>query len=78
MFIWSILKGPSTYSPKEKRKKLQPATAAKDSDDPSTLNHELSKAFKRIAELETRIHDLTLHSTTMVHCYKNHTISRFI
>ena len=32
-------------------------------DDNNTLNDQLSKCWKRIADLETRIHDLTLQAT---------------
>ena len=32
-------------------------------DEDSTMRDQLSKAWKRIADLETRIHDLTLQAT---------------
>ena len=63
------MKGPAVYSPQEKRKEphkaasVTTAAAAPAEDDTSTLKQELSKAWKRIADLETRIHDLTLRST---------------
>ena len=62
------MKGPAVYSPQERRKEPHKTvsvttTAAPAEDDTSTLKQELSKAWKRIADLETRIHDLTLRST---------------
>ena len=62
------MKGPAAYSPQEKTKESHKTvsvttTAAPAEDDTSTLKQELSKAWKRIADLETRIHDLTLQST---------------
>ena len=36
-------------------------------DDTSTAKQELEKCYKRIADLETRIHDLTLQ-TSVVSC----------
>ena len=67
-----IAKGPpGTYSPKKRRTELKPATAAtavKESNDPNTLKQQLSKAWKRIAHLESCIDDLTFQSTK-VSCY---------
>ena len=62
------IKGTATHSPQEKRKEPHKTVsvttaAAHAEDDTSTLKQELSKAWKRIADLETRIHDLTLRST---------------
>ena len=61
------MKGPAEYSPRQKTKEphktVSVTTAATAEDDTSTLKQELSKAWKRIADLETRIHDLTLRST---------------
>ena len=63
------MKGPAAYSPREKTKEphktvlVTTTAAAPAEDDTSTLKQELSKAWKRIADLETRIHDLTLQST---------------
>ena len=63
------IKGTATHSPQEKRKEphktvsVTTTAAAPAEDDTSTLKQELSKAWKRIADLETRIHDLTLRST---------------
>lgn len=53
------VKDPHSYEGKEPRK---PASVITD-DDMSTLKQELSRAWKRIADLETRIHDLTMQST---------------
>ena len=38
-----------------------PAERAEDEESP--LRDQLNKAWKRIADLETRVHDLTLQST---------------
>ena len=61
----TTIKGTATHSPRERRKEPHKAVSATASaeDDTSTLKQELSKAWKRIADLETRIHDLTLRST---------------
>ena len=42
-------------------------TAAEGPEEESPLREQLNKAWKRIADLETRVHDLTLQ-TTMVCC----------
>ena len=42
-------------------------TASEGPEEESPLREQLNKAWKRIADLETRVHDLTLQ-TTMV-CY---------
>ena len=42
-----------------------------DTED-STLKDQLSKAWKRIADLETRVHDLTLQSTMVSVLYTVH------
>ena len=34
-------------------------------DEASTVKQELEKCYKRIADLETRIHDLTLQTTAV-------------
>ena len=34
-------------------------------DDTSTVKQELDKCYKRIADLETRIHDLTLQNSVV-------------
>ena len=67
-YFFTVIKGTAAHSPREKRKEPHKAasvttTAAPAEDDTSTLKQELSKAWKRIADLETRIHDLTLRST---------------
>ena len=72
MFCITI-KGTATHSPQEKRKEPHKTVsvttaAAHAEDDTSTLKQELSKAWKRIADLETRIHDLTLRSTMVGDC----------
>lgn len=40
-----------------------PVPSAGESEEDSPLKEQLNKAWKRIADLETRIHDLTLQST---------------
>ena len=40
-----------------------PGTTAR--DDTSTAKQELEKCYKRIADLETRIHDLTLQNSVV-------------
>ena len=42
-------------------------------DEDSTMKDQLSKAWKRIADLETRIHDLTLQATmvSIILCMSN-------
>ena len=37
----------------------------KEKEDDSPLKEQLNKAWKRIADLETRVHDLTLQSTVV-------------
>ena len=61
----TTVKGLATHSPRERRKEPHKAVSATApaEDDTSTLKQELSKAWKRIADLETRIHDLMLRST---------------
>lgn len=57
------LKGPHSYEHRREGKEPgKPAPITTD-DDTSTLKQELSRAWKRIADLETRVHDLTMQST---------------
>lgn len=44
------------------KKSLAPAKV----DESGALKDQLSKAWKRIADLETRVHDLTLQSTIVM------------
>lgn len=57
------LKGPHSCEYKREGKEPgKPAPITTD-DDTSTLKQELSTARKHIADLETRVHDLTMQST---------------
>jgi len=56
----SFWKGPRTYEHRREARELRKPAIE---DDTSTLKQELSRAWKRIADLETRIHDLTMQST---------------
>ena len=67
------MKGPHSYEGEEPQKPAPITT----NDDTSTLKQELSRAWKRIADLETRIHDLTLQST-MVSWYCVHSVCLLI
>ncbi len=52
-------------SPRTSRKNatVNPSSLAKPPEETTTLKEELSKAYRRIADLETRIHDLSLQVT---------------
>ena len=52
---------PKDSPPSTHKEEISGPLGAKDDD--SMLKEELSKAYKRIADLETRVHDLTLQST---------------
>ena len=58
-------------------RRVVPKPRSSDIED-STMKDQLSKAWKRIADLETRIHDLTLQATmvrTMLFLYAKATSS---
>ena len=54
--------------------KKEAPKSLKTSDETSTLKDQLSKAWKRIADLETRIHDLTLQLTMVSVGYVGETV----
>ena len=41
------------------------STVAREAEKESPLKEQLNKAWKRIADLETRVHDLTLQTTVV-------------
>ena len=52
-----------TVKRRESLSSLLPKPPASTADDTSTAKQELEKCYKRIADLETRIHDLTLQNS---------------
>ena len=52
-----------TLKGKESLSSLLPKPPVATVDDTSTAKQELEKCYKRIADLETRIHDLTLQNS---------------
>ena len=44
---------------------LLPKPPLAQADEASTVKQELEKCYKRIADLETRVHDLTLQTTVV-------------
>ena len=58
-----------------RRKEARPGLSSKqeeEEDEASTVKQELNKCYKRIADLETRIHDLTLQMSVVSVSYILH------
>ncbi len=53
------------------RKRQAPQPVSSQRDETSEMKDELKKTYRRIADLETRIHDLTLQTSlvSVWHCY---------